>query len=437
MEYTQNDLYKIAMKRLHNIQDCQDAIQDTYMSAYENLSSLDNNCKFKSWLISILINKCNTIYNSYKKIDELPEDIMIFDEKLDNIHDEIDFNNIIKPLKEKDQKIFKLRFAHDLSVKQISKVLDENTNTIKSKLSRGTKKLSKLSKKYATILFILLVFIATGVIAGCIISYIQSLFETKSVGIYNDGVSIAIENLDWFQEVNTGYVDLGNGYKIDIEYMLIDEMNLYLLLNFESNEDISNYDDIAITDLQIMNENGDIICNKNDMFAKQYMKKIGDKLIEHDKNHMKFLLYMYTDQFPHSQSLNINFSKIKLSKKSTFNNNYYLDIDAQVNLSIDLDEKFINRSYTSYDCENINIKKSIITETGFYTIVTIENSSKKDKVILIDENNNLYNCYITTLTNIDTSAKTEYIVISNLTDATIQKLKLKINNTEYELKKKV
>ena len=124
-------------------------------------------------------------------------------------------------------------------------------NTIKSELSRGRQKIRKSFKQASIIILILCLLVTTSVIAISIISYIKSLFDVNSVGAKNDGVLMAIENLDWYQQVEMSYIDLGNGYKIKAEYLLIDEMNLYLVFDFQSEEDISKFNNISISDLKL------------------------------------------------------------------------------------------------------------------------------------------------------------------------------------------
>ena len=139
--------------------------------------------------------------------------------------DEIsDFDNIIKTLDENKRKIFELYYKENLSIKEISKLLNISESTVKANLRRGRQKLKESFKHIPLFIIILFVFITTTVIAVSIISYIKNLFETSSVGANNDGVLMAIENMDWYQEVDMDYIELGDGYKIKVEYLLMDEM---------------------------------------------------------------------------------------------------------------------------------------------------------------------------------------------------------------------
>lgn len=50
-----------------------DALQESFISAYLNISSLKNNKRFKSWITKILINECNKLYKSKAHDKELLE----------------------------------------------------------------------------------------------------------------------------------------------------------------------------------------------------------------------------------------------------------------------------------------------------------------------------------------------------------------------------
>ena len=93
--------------------------------------------------------------------------------------------------------------------------------------------------------------------------------------------------MEWYQQVDMDYIDLDDGYKIKVDYILMDEMNLYMVVDLESEKDISEYDYITFSGLKIINENGEIICDEGSVLNKQYAKVLGDKTIENRENHIK------------------------------------------------------------------------------------------------------------------------------------------------------
>ena len=66
IEY-QDVLYKIAKTRLNCEDDICDVVQNTFISAYQSIKTLKNKKYFKTWLVKILINKCNDFYLRNKR----------------------------------------------------------------------------------------------------------------------------------------------------------------------------------------------------------------------------------------------------------------------------------------------------------------------------------------------------------------------------------
>lgn len=147
----QNDLYRIAKVRLQDIDDINDVIQDTMISAYKNLNKLKDIENFKSWIIKILINKCNEIYRKKKKnyeiINKLKKNYNSKSYTMQDINSKIYFDLIISELKYDEQLIVTLYYNSNYSCMEISNILDMKFNTVKSKLLRAKEKIRKKYKK--------------------------------------------------------------------------------------------------------------------------------------------------------------------------------------------------------------------------------------------------------------------------------------------------
>nr|WP_235712890.1 sigma factor [Bacillus mycoides] len=61
-------MYRIAKAMLRDETNIEDAMQATILKAYENIKKLKKEEFFQTWLIRILINECNNIIRSYKKV---------------------------------------------------------------------------------------------------------------------------------------------------------------------------------------------------------------------------------------------------------------------------------------------------------------------------------------------------------------------------------
>ncbi len=142
--YYKNDLYKIAKTRLSNTEDIDDAIQETIISAYESIHKLVNISKFKSWIITILINECNVIYNKKQKDNIVSYDFMEGEKFISKVSDSnanIEFDALLKPLNSDERMIVVLYYYEGYKVEEISKILKINNNTVKTKLYRARKKI--------------------------------------------------------------------------------------------------------------------------------------------------------------------------------------------------------------------------------------------------------------------------------------------------------
>jgi RNA polymerase sigma-70 factor, ECF subfamily len=67
----EDTMYRVSKSIVKYDDDCADAIQETILKAYMNINTLKNPSFFKTWLIRILINECNRIHRSRKKVIRL------------------------------------------------------------------------------------------------------------------------------------------------------------------------------------------------------------------------------------------------------------------------------------------------------------------------------------------------------------------------------
>ncbi len=138
----QNKFYRLAYSYVKNKEDALDAVQNAICKALEKHDSLRNEHAIRTWFYSILVNESLTIINARKnallsRTDSSIEPVYI--EKGFELRDEL--HEKLSRLEEPDQSIIRLRFFEDLSLKEISEILNLNISTVKSKLYRGLKKL--------------------------------------------------------------------------------------------------------------------------------------------------------------------------------------------------------------------------------------------------------------------------------------------------------
>ena len=69
-------LYKTGMAYGFNHHDVEDLMQESYISAYTNLSKFEQRASFKTWIIKIMLNHCYHKVKKHSFSKEKPNDIM-------------------------------------------------------------------------------------------------------------------------------------------------------------------------------------------------------------------------------------------------------------------------------------------------------------------------------------------------------------------------
>ena len=147
-----NNLLKIAKAKVGNEEDAKDMVQETMEQAYLSINKIKSEKFFKAWITKILINKCKEFYKKKGEREKILKGYMIeqmIKEKenfLERTEEDIDFNLLLRNLKEEEKIIILLFYNEKYTTKEISYILGINENTIKSRLNRAKNKI-KINKK--------------------------------------------------------------------------------------------------------------------------------------------------------------------------------------------------------------------------------------------------------------------------------------------------
>lgn len=148
----------VAKSILSNEQDVEDAVQETYIKIYKNLSKLEDANKLQSWANSIAINSAKDIIKKKKPL--LFSEIMDEEETPDEKFKLIDVDREIQPQESLDlnetQKIVKdilntlpeeqrlcvtMRYFQNMKIKEIADELGVSESTVKSRLRYAESKI--------------------------------------------------------------------------------------------------------------------------------------------------------------------------------------------------------------------------------------------------------------------------------------------------------
>lgn len=138
-----NQYYRLAYSYTHNGEDAGDIVQNGAYKALRSSDALQKPEYVATWLYRIMLNECfqylkqpkafsyETMQQEYGTETGYAEDYSV----------RLDLRRALDELPEKEKAIIILKYFEDKKLEEIAEILDENVNTIKSRLYRSMKKL--------------------------------------------------------------------------------------------------------------------------------------------------------------------------------------------------------------------------------------------------------------------------------------------------------
>lgn len=131
--------YRFAFSYTHNKEDAEDIVSQSILKALRSIDSLRDTNVIKSWFFKIIANTSLTFLRKNKNIIFMDYDSIEDTNGTTDDYSELSFNEIIEKLDIKYKEILILRFFENMTLQEISGVLNINENTIKTRLYRALK----------------------------------------------------------------------------------------------------------------------------------------------------------------------------------------------------------------------------------------------------------------------------------------------------------
>lgn len=142
MKSQMQTMYKVARSILQSDEDVADAIQETILTCWEKLDQLRENRYFKTWMMRILINKCNDLLKN--KSEYLLDDRFYEIASPARDFDNIEWKETLKSLDEKYRLVIILYYIEGFKTSEISQILELPESTVRTRLARGREKMSAI-----------------------------------------------------------------------------------------------------------------------------------------------------------------------------------------------------------------------------------------------------------------------------------------------------
>lgn len=144
-ELIYKDLYRFAFYTLRHPQDAEDVVSDAVADAWAGIGGLRDHKAFNGWMFRILSVKCKRKLKEYtNKTEELPENREGSAAEPGSYQE---VRDAFRKLPDEDRLIISMSVFGGYDSREIGKILHKNDNTVRSRRSRGLKKLSEMLKE--------------------------------------------------------------------------------------------------------------------------------------------------------------------------------------------------------------------------------------------------------------------------------------------------
>lgn len=136
----QEDFYRLAYSYVKNQQDALDIVQDAIQKGLLALERLEQIDSMKSWFYKIVVRTAIDFLRKHKRVTVTDDETLGYLQSGEEDHyEDIDLHEALERLPVAYRTIIILRYFEDLKLDEIAKIVDENINTVKTRLYRGLK----------------------------------------------------------------------------------------------------------------------------------------------------------------------------------------------------------------------------------------------------------------------------------------------------------
>jgi len=151
-------VYTLAIRMIKNREEAEEVAQDTFIKVFKSLDKFKGDSKFSTWIYRVTYNTClDNKKKNEKHLNDIAIDEFTFN-KLDTIDNALDhlmkqerrelIKQCVKKLPEDSSALITLFYFEEMSLEEISKIINVETNTVKVKLYRARKKLAVILEQY-------------------------------------------------------------------------------------------------------------------------------------------------------------------------------------------------------------------------------------------------------------------------------------------------
>lgn len=136
------NMYRFALYTLRNTADAEDVVSEAVMDAFASIRKLRSEEAFRSWIFQILSNKCKDKLREYTKKTTGLEEALFETGRIQGPEEGVIVRKLFFELADEERLIIGMHLFCGYKSREIAEILHMNENTVRSKESRGLKKMA-------------------------------------------------------------------------------------------------------------------------------------------------------------------------------------------------------------------------------------------------------------------------------------------------------
>lgn len=138
-----NQYYRLSYGYTRNEMDANDIVQNGAYRAIKSSQALKEPEYASTWVYRIMLNECFSFkrQRSFVSYEKMLDENGMERKSVEDTYQNIDLMNALDSLSGQEKAVIILKYFEDKTLEEIAAVLDENLNTVKSRLYRSLKKL--------------------------------------------------------------------------------------------------------------------------------------------------------------------------------------------------------------------------------------------------------------------------------------------------------
>lgn len=140
---SERQMYATAISILQGNADCADAIQETIVKAFSNITQLRKDKYAKTWLMRILINECHNLLRRNNRTVSFEQYSESWETEVPDKKDYSELYEVLQHLTEELRITVTLFYMEEFSVKEVAAILDISEGAVQKRLARARKQMKR------------------------------------------------------------------------------------------------------------------------------------------------------------------------------------------------------------------------------------------------------------------------------------------------------